>query len=58
MIFFDFFAESYYNALGTGPKLSVHPLFAESIALGTEILFTQNNLENSKQLWRSGIDFP
>jgi hypothetical protein len=39
--FFDLFGERYHNALSTGPKLSVHPLFAESIALGIEILFTQ-----------------
>jgi hypothetical protein len=47
--FFDLFFESYNNALGIGLKLSVHPLFAKSNALGIEILFTQNNLENSKQ---------
>jgi hypothetical protein len=32
--FFDLFAESYNNALGIGLKLSVHPLFAKSNALG------------------------
>jgi hypothetical protein len=41
MNFFDLFVESNHNALGTGPKLSVHHLFAESNALGIEILFTQ-----------------
>jgi hypothetical protein len=38
---FKFFAEGFCYALGTGQKLSAHRLFAESNALGTNILFSQ-----------------
>jgi hypothetical protein len=49
MNFFDLFVESYRKALGTGPKLSVHPSLPRPILSAQKNYLLKENLENSKQ---------